>query len=86
MPEIGRFISEDPWPGDITAQQTLNPYPYVVNNPLRYVDPLGLNHKDLGPGGATATANKPNAVDKTTSKVVSGNTGNNNTKYREVKV
>ncbi|MCQ1531828.1 RHS repeat-associated core domain-containing protein [Lutispora saccharofermentans] len=82
MPEIGRFISEDPWPGDITAPQTLNPYPYVVNNPLRYVDPLGLNHKDLGPGGAAAPANKPSAVDKTTSQVVRDNTGNN-TKYSD---
>ncbi len=42
MPETGRFISEDPWPGDMTVPQTLNPYPYVVNNPLKYVDPLGL--------------------------------------------
>ncbi|WP_372999482.1 RHS repeat-associated core domain-containing protein [Lutispora sp.] len=42
MPETGRFISEDPWPGDMTDPQTLNPYPYVVNNPLKYVDPLGL--------------------------------------------
>ena len=26
----------------MTTPQTLNPYPYVVNNPLKYVDPLGL--------------------------------------------
>ena len=49
---------------------------------MKYVDPLGLNHKDLGPGGATAPANKPSAVDKTTSKVVGENTGNN-TKYSD---
>ncbi|MCQ1530214.1 TNT domain-containing protein, partial [Lutispora saccharofermentans] len=49
---------------------------------MKYVDPLGLSHKDLGPGGATAPANKPSAVDKTTSKVVGGNTGNN-TKYSD---
>jgi hypothetical protein len=49
---------------------------------LKYVDPLGLNHKDLGPGGAAAPANKPSAVDKTTSQVVRDNTGNN-TKYSD---
>ncbi|WP_145993164.1 RHS repeat-associated core domain-containing protein, partial [Tepidibacter mesophilus] len=42
MPEIGRFISEDPWNGDLYQPNTLNPYPYVLNNPLKYVDPLGL--------------------------------------------
>jgi len=42
MPEIGRFISEDPWPGTIAEPVTMNPYPYVKNNPLKFVDPLGL--------------------------------------------
>jgi len=42
LPGIGRFISQDPWAGDMTLPGTLNPYPYVLNNPLRYVDPLGL--------------------------------------------
>ncbi len=42
MPGVGRFISEDPWAGDLTQPQTLNPYPYVLNNPLKYIDPLGL--------------------------------------------
>lgn len=38
-PEVGRFISKDPigfWGGD------LNLYAYVVNNPVNYVDPSGL--------------------------------------------
>jgi len=42
MPEIGRFISEDPWPGTIAEPTTMNPYPYVKNNPLRYIDPTGM--------------------------------------------
>ncbi len=42
MPEVGRFISEDRWAGDLTQPGTLNPYPYVLNNPQRYVDPLGM--------------------------------------------
>ena len=39
--EIGRFLSIDPWAGDITNPQTLNKYAYTVNNPLKYVDPTG---------------------------------------------
>jgi RHS repeat-associated protein len=38
---IGRFISLDPWSGDITDPQSLNKYAYVRNNPLKYVDPDG---------------------------------------------
>jgi RHS repeat-associated protein len=38
---IGRFISIDPWSGDITDPQSLNKYAYVRNNPLKYVDPSG---------------------------------------------
>ena len=42
-PELGRFISEDP------AQDGVNWYVYVSNNPLKYVDPTGLF--DLWVGG-----------------------------------
>ena len=38
---IGRFISIDPWSGDITDPQSLNKYAYVRNNPLKYMDPDG---------------------------------------------
>ncbi len=38
---IGRFISQDPWAGDITDPQSFNKYSYVRNNPLKYVDPDG---------------------------------------------
>ncbi len=37
----GRFMSEDPVAGITTMPQTLNPYPYGVNNPLAYPDPDG---------------------------------------------
>ncbi len=39
--EIGRFTREDEYQGDITRSQTLNLYSYVLQNPLKYVDPDG---------------------------------------------
>lgn len=38
----GRFISPDPFVEDIRNPQSLNRYAYVRNNPINYVDPLGL--------------------------------------------
>ena len=40
-PSIGRFITEDSYPGEMENPQTQNLYLYVVNNPLRYIDPTG---------------------------------------------
>ncbi|WP_025692071.1 RHS repeat domain-containing protein [Paenibacillus zanthoxyli] len=40
-PEIGRFVSEDTYKGQIDDPQTLNLYTYVENNPLLYTDPSG---------------------------------------------
>ncbi len=39
--DIGRFISEDPFEGSIKSPQSLNPYVYTMNNPLKYRDPTG---------------------------------------------
>ncbi len=42
---MGRFMSPDPSGlayADITNPQSFNLYSYVLNNPLRYVDPNGL--------------------------------------------
>ena len=39
--ELGRFTAIDPWEGELKQPQTLNKYAYVVNNPLKYVDPSG---------------------------------------------
>lgn len=41
-PSIGRFISPDPIVQDPANPQSLNRYSYVMNNPLKYVDPTGL--------------------------------------------
>lgn len=41
QPEIGRFISEDTYEGQIHEPLSLNRYTYVYNNPLIYIDPSG---------------------------------------------
>jgi RHS repeat-associated protein len=40
-PETGRFLTKDPSSGSWLIPLSLNPYIYVRNNPLRYVDPSG---------------------------------------------
>jgi len=37
-----RFVAMDPVKGTITAPATLVQYVYVLNNPVKYIDPLGL--------------------------------------------
>ena len=38
---IGRFISADILVQDLASPQTLNRYSYVLNNPLKFIDPTG---------------------------------------------
>ena len=48
----GRWLSPDPYEGsyDISNPQSLNRYAYVLNNPLAYIDPWGLDYGvDCGP-------------------------------------
>ncbi|NQZ07407.1 MAG: hypothetical protein HRT35_09635 [Algicola sp.] len=40
-PDLGRFLSVDPFISDPSDGQTLNPYSYVRNSPLSYIDPTG---------------------------------------------
>ena len=40
-PELGRFLSVDPFIQAPTNSQSLNPYSYVMNNPLSGTDPTG---------------------------------------------
>jgi len=44
---LGRWISRDP----IAEKGGLNLYAYVLNNPPRFVDPLGLDNMNLFPKG-----------------------------------
>ncbi len=50
--KIGRFLQKDPFRGFLWNPQTLNPYPYVGNSPINFVDPYGFFSVDVG-GGAT---------------------------------
>jgi hypothetical protein len=45
---LGRWHSPDPLAGDITNPQSLNRYPYVLNNPATLTDPLGLQNCPTG--------------------------------------
>ena len=42
-PTLGRFISVDPYLGRLEEPASQNRYVYVMNNPLRFVDPMGLD-------------------------------------------
>ena len=39
---LGRFISSDPISGNLYNSQRLNRYTYVMNNPMVYTDPTGM--------------------------------------------
>lgn len=41
-PEIGRFISIDPYPANVFVPKSINRYVYVTNNPTNLIDPYGL--------------------------------------------
>ncbi|NQZ05943.1 MAG: hypothetical protein HRT35_02170 [Algicola sp.] len=45
-PDLGRFLSVDPLISDPSNGQTLNPYSYVRNNPLKYTDPSGYTEDE----------------------------------------
>jgi RHS repeat-associated protein len=46
-PLTGRFLSVDPIGGDLGMVQSWNRYAYALGNPLKYVDPYGLDEGDL---------------------------------------
>ncbi len=57
-PAVGRFISQDPWPGTATHPKTLHSYMYAASNPIMYTDPSGL---DYIPEVDRYTCDAPNA-------------------------
>jgi RHS repeat-associated protein len=49
QPGTGRFMTKDPWPGDVSNPGTLHGYTYVLNSPVNYADPSGLDFTGPGP-------------------------------------
>jgi RHS repeat-associated protein len=45
--DVGRFLSPDPIVGRPLNGQSWNRYSYVLNNPLRFTDPTGLDGKEI---------------------------------------
>jgi RHS repeat-associated protein len=60
-PRLGRFLSVDPVGGEVGSSQSWNRYGYVENNPLRLVDPNGLDVVDyvLHTSGPNSVPNTP---------------------------
>ena len=46
-PQVGRFITPDPWRGQDNLPQTTNRYVYVTNNPVSQIDPSGAILEDV---------------------------------------
>ena len=63
-----RFLAIDPWEGELTDPQTLAKYTYVINNPLKYIDPFGLTQTGVSgassAGGTTDTTDTSNTSDR----------------------
>ncbi|GEM_PF-1215331 len=56
---LGRFISSDPISGNVYNSQRLNKYTYVMNNPMVYTDPSGMEGEDV-----TTNKNQPLISDR----------------------
>ena len=60
-PKVKRFLTMDPLVSHPSFSQSWNPYSYVLNNPLKYVDPSGFEGVPQGgpPPGAVDERNNP---------------------------
>jgi len=61
-PKLGRFLSPDSVAPNKALPQSRNRYSYVLNNPLRYVDPTG--HRELDPGEDPKGVAPPTVADE----------------------
>ncbi|MBI5414453.1 hypothetical protein HZA38_02970 [Candidatus Peregrinibacteria bacterium] len=83
-PKIARFVSQDPWEGDLKDPQSLNKYAYVRNNPLKYVDQTGRDYAEAiealktawltGFGTAMVDSPVPGPADVVAAAIVVGGT------------
>jgi RHS repeat-associated protein len=81
----GRWMSPDPYDGsyDFSNPQSLNRYSYVLNNPLAYADPWGMNicviiggdTWSITAGGTTTSGSDPGTLICTSDPSGGGNSG-----------
>lgn len=71
-PDLGRFMSVDPFVAMPENGQSLNPYSYVMNNPLKYTDPSGYTPVDSVPKGCDDNCKKIRAEIKKKAKECNG--------------
>jgi RHS repeat-associated protein len=55
---LGRFLTPDPLARSVASPQSLNRYSYVLNNPVNFIDPLGLACYPI-PGGIHCDVGHP---------------------------
>jgi len=72
-PAIGRFTTRDPKRGNLMNPQSMNPYVYCMNNPMKYIDPNGETPWDYEwlPDGAVAPDEK--RLEEYMNEIESGN-------------
>lgn len=64
-PLIGRFLSVDPIGGDLGMVQSWNRYAYALGNPMKYMDPFGLDEEEQAETGDNPTFfDMINVIDK----------------------
>jgi RHS repeat-associated protein len=51
-PELGRFLSKDPLPGEINDRLSQNEYIYAVNDPVNKIDPTGHRATSVNVSGS----------------------------------
>ena len=70
--QIGRFLSVDPLIQAPLNSQSLNPYSYVLNNPLAGTDPTGYSCQASTAGNGDASANGCMVPDNGSREVMTG--------------
>jgi RHS repeat-associated protein len=77
-PTIGRFITEDTYEGELNNPLSLNQYTYVLNNPLKYIDPTGNRAEANGGGTSPQSTVKWKSVSDLTPQEMGALLGNPN--------
>jgi len=64
-PNLGRFLSVDPFIQAPTNSQSMNPYSYLMNSPLAGTDPTGYLFQRAAAGSRDASTNRANHAKST---------------------